>query len=119
ASAIWRAIEPTLGVNQAPESLLRAIRIYGLLDDDESTGRLGSLLSSNDPRLVLLAIDILAAQRRPESLERLTRLRGHPSYETHYALRHAVISAVARFDEPASVDFLIGAVTSLDGQLKY
>src|SRR5580765_5847936 len=32
ASAIWRAIEPTLSVNQAPESLLRAIRIYGLFD---------------------------------------------------------------------------------------
>lgn len=119
ASAIWRAIEPTLGVKQAPESLLRAIRIYGLLDDDEATGRLVSLLSSNDPRLVLLAIDILAAQRRPEALDRLTRLKGHPSYETNYGLRHAVISAVAKFDDPASVDFLIGAVTSLGGQLKY
>ena len=35
APALWQAIEPSLNVKQAPDSLLRAVRLYGLLDDAE------------------------------------------------------------------------------------
>ena len=119
APALWQAIEPSLNVKQAPDSLLRAVRLYGLLDDDDGTRRLFSLLTAPDPRVVLLAIDILATQRPAAALERLIALQKHPAYSTHYGLRHAVVSAVAKFDDPASVEFLIAAVASLDGQLKY
>ena len=119
APALWQAIEPSLNVKEAPDSLLRALRLYGLLDDDDGARRLLSLLSAADPRLVLMAIAILADQRPAAALERLTGLKEHPAYNTHYGLRHAVVSAVAKFDEPASVEFLISAIASLDGQLKY
>jgi|GEM_PF-1173406 len=117
--ALWKVIEPALNVKQAPDSLLRAIRMYSLLDDDEGAAHILTLLSAADPRIVLAAIDILAVRRPPEALVALMKLREHPGFTTHYGLRHAVVSAVAKFDEPASVDFLIASVAKLDGQVKY
>jgi hypothetical protein len=78
-----------------------------------------SLLSAADRRIVLAAIDILAERRPPEALRPLIKLREHPGYTTHYGLRHAVVSAVAKFDDPASVDFLVSGIARLDGQVKY
>jgi hypothetical protein len=119
APTLWQAIEPALKVAQAPESLLRAIRLYGRLDDADGTTRLVSILSAADPRVVQAAIDILAARRPAAALEKLIGLKEHPAYRTSYGFRHAVVSAVAGFNEPASVGFLIAAVGNFDGQLKY
>jgi hypothetical protein len=46
-------------------------------------------------------------------------LKEHPTFRTRYGFRHAVVSAVAGFNEPASVGFLVAALGSFDGQLKY
>ena len=119
APALWQVIEPALKVAQAPESLLRAVRIYGRLDDAEATSHLISLLSAIDPRIVQTAIDILAERRPAPALERLIGLKEHSAYRARYGFRHAVVSAVAGFNEPASVGFLVGAVGNFDGQLKY
>jgi hypothetical protein len=117
--ALWQVIEPALKALQAPESLLRAVRIYGRLDDQEATGHLISLLSAADPRIVQTAIDILAQRRPAAALDKLIGLKEHPAYRARYGFRHAVVSAVAGFNEPASVGFLVAAVGNFDGQLKY
>ncbi len=119
APTLWQAIEPALKVPQVPESLLRAVHLDGRLDDPEATSRLVALLSAADPRLVQTAVDILAERRPAEALEKLTKLTEHPAFKERYGFRHAVVSAVAGFDEPASVGFLVGTIGSLDGQLKY
>jgi hypothetical protein len=119
APALWQAIEPALKAAQAPESLLRAVRLYGRLEDPDATTRLVALLSAADPRVVQTAVDILAARRPASALERLVGLKDHPAYRTSYGFRHAVVSAVAGFNEPASVGFLVAAVGTFDGQLKY
>jgi hypothetical protein len=119
APALWQAIEPALKVPEAPESLLRAVRLYGRLDDPDVTSRLISLLSAADPRVVQAAVDILAQRRPAAALEKLMGLKDHPTFRTRYGFRHAVVSAVAGFNEPASVGFLVAAVGASDGQLKY
>ncbi len=119
APALWRAIEPSLSVRDVPDSLLRAIRVYSSLDDHDSTTHIVSLLSAADSRIVLGAIDLLADRRPPAALRGLTKMREHPGFQPHYALRHAVVSAVAKFDEPESVDFLVSGLATLDGQVKY
>jgi hypothetical protein len=116
---LWQAIEPALKGAQAPDSVLRAVRLYGRLDDPEAATRLVLLLSAGDPRLVQTAVDILAERRPAAALEKLTRLTEHPAFKSRYGFRHAVISAVAGFNEPASVGFLVSAIVSADGQLKY
>jgi hypothetical protein len=67
----------------------------------------------------MAAVDILAERRPPASLVRLTMLREHAAYNSSFPFRHAVVSAVARFQEPASVAFLVATIGSSDGQLKY
>src|SRR5262245_50355863 len=119
APALWQAIEPALKAAQTPESLLRAVRLYGRLSDPEVTSHLISLLSAADPRVVQAAVDILAQRRPAAALEKLMGLKEHPTFRTRYGFRHAVVSAVAGFNEPASVGFLVAAVGSFDGQLKY
>jgi hypothetical protein len=119
APALWQAVEPALKLPQAPESLLRAVRIYGGLDDPEATSRLISALSAADPRVVQTATDILARRRPAGALDKLIGLKDHPAYRANYGFRHAVVSAVAGFNEPASVSFLVAAVGTFDGQLKY
>ena len=52
APALWRVIEPFLNDRQVPESLLRAIRLFGLLDEDDTAPQVASLLSAADPREV-------------------------------------------------------------------
>ena len=116
---LWQAIEPALKVPQVPESLLRAVRLFGRLDDSEATTRLVALLSAADPHLVQTAVDILAERRPAAALEKLAALTEHPAFKERYGFRHAVVSAVAGFNEPASVGFLVGAIGSIDGQLKY
>jgi len=69
--------------------------------------------------VAVLAVDALG-QRRPDgSFERLAKLKEQPAYAASYALRHAVVMAVARFDEQAAVEFLIAAIGESDGQVKY
>jgi hypothetical protein len=119
APTLWQVIEPALKSSPAPDSLARAVRLYGRLDDPEAASRLVSLLSAADPRLVQTAIDILAERRPAAALETLVGLTEHPTYKARYGFRHALISAVARFNEPASVGFLVKAIGSTDGQLKY
>jgi len=119
APALWRAVEPSLNVKHVPDSLLRAIRLYSLLDDDDGAAHIVTLLTAADPRIVLAAIDLVAERRPPEALRPLMKLREHPGYKTHYGLRHAVVSAVAKFDDPASVDYLVSGIATLDGQVKY
>src|SRR5262249_827895 len=53
------------------------------------------------------------------ALDKLIGLKDHPAYRANYGFRHAVVSAVAGFNEPASVSFLVAAVGTFDGQLKY
>jgi hypothetical protein len=117
--ALWRVIEPASKLPNASDSLLYALRLYSRVDDPNSGSRLISLLAAADLRVVLAAIDLLAEHRPAESLAPLAELQQHPAYDKSYALRHAVVSAVARFNEPASVDFLVSTVAASDGQLKY
>lgn len=117
--ALWQVIEPALKTPQVPESLLRAVRLYVRLNDPEADRRHYVLLTAIDPRVAVLAVDAIARRRPEGALERLSKLKEQPAYGASYAFRHAIVMAVARFDEPASVEFLIAAIGSLDGQLKY
>jgi hypothetical protein len=117
--ALWRVIEPAAKLQNVSDSLLYALRLYGRVDDANSGSRLISLLEAADLRVVLAAIDLLAERRPAEALTPLVEVQQRPEYEKTYALRHAVVSAVARFNEPSSVDFLVSTVGSADGQLKY
>jgi len=117
--ALWQVIEPALKIIRVPESVLRAIQLYARLNDEDEPARLVVLLSAQDPRVMLAAIDLLAERRPAGSLERLTGLVEHPAFKSSYGFRQALVSAVARFEEPASVDFLIAAIGRADGQLKY
>lgn len=117
--ALWRVIEPVAKLQNVSDSLLYALRLYGRVDDPNSGPRLISLLAASDLRVVLAASDLLAERRPAETLARLVEVQQRPEYAKTYALRHAVVSAVARFNEPASVDFLVSTISSADGQLKY
>jgi hypothetical protein len=118
-AALWQVIEPALKAIPAPDSLLRAILLFVRLENPEAEDHQAALLSAADPRIVMAALDVLAGRRPPSVLEKMTRVREHPAYPANYGLRHAVVSAVAQFSEPASVEFLIGIVAAFDGQLKY
>jgi hypothetical protein len=119
APSLWRVIEPALKATLVSDSLLRAARLYGRLDDPDASTRLVMLLSAADPRLVQTAIDILAERRPEAALKRLTGLKEHPWFQSSYGFRRAVVTAVARYDQPASVGFLVDIVAAFDGQLKY
>jgi hypothetical protein len=116
---LWKIIEPPAKLPRVPDSILYALRLYGQIEDPQSDKRLISLLAAADLRVVLSAIDFLAERRPPESFAPLAALRERAEYGESYALRHAVVSSVAKFNEPASVDFLISTLGSADGQLKY
>lgn len=117
--ALWQVIEPALKTRPVPDSLLHAVRLYGRVDDPNGDKRLVTLLGAADLRVVLRAVDLLAERRPPESLAKVAALKEHPAYPESYALRHAVVSSVARYNESASVDFLVSAIGAADGQLKY
>jgi hypothetical protein len=117
--ALWQAIEPAIRSPQIQDSLLHALRIYGLVNDPKGGERLISLLSAADLRVELIAIDLLGERRAAESLKSLAALQEHDAYDQNYALRHAVVSAVARFNEPSCIDFLVSTLGSSEGQLKY
>jgi hypothetical protein len=117
--ALWRVIEAAAKLPRVPPSILRALQLYARIDNPEGFSKLTVLLGAADPSLVLAAVDVLGERRPDGALPALTALRERPAYAQYYALRHGVVSAVGRFPEPASVDFLIGTVENADGQLKY
>ncbi len=116
---LWRVIEPSLKTASVPESVLRAVRLYVGMDEPDIDSNLDALLAATDTRVAIAGIDAIGGPRPKGALDRLTKLKEHLSYRANYGFRHAVVSAVARFDEPAAIEFLIAAVGSLDGQLKY
>ncbi len=116
---LWKVIEPAVKLQRVPDSILYVLRLYSRVDDAQSSKRLISLLAAADVRVVLSAIDLLAERRPAEALAPLAALQERPAYAESYALRHAVVSSVARFNEPASIDFLVSTLGSADGQLKY
>lgn len=119
SGTLWQVIEPALKTEAVPDSLLRAVRIYAMLDDPEGASRVAALLSAADHRLAMLGM-LLASERRPEgALERLISLREQPAFNARYAYRQTLVSAIARFPEPAAVDFLVAGIGRADGQLKY
>ncbi|MBI3864428.1 MAG: hypothetical protein HY290_21305 [Planctomycetia bacterium] len=117
--ALWQAIEPAIRMQHVPDSLLYALKLYGKVDDRQNDRRFIALLAAADLRIVMCAVDLIGERRPADSLPALIGLREHREYATNYGLRHAVVSAVARFSEPASVDFLVSTIGAADGQLKY
>ena len=117
--ALWRVIEPAVKLPQVPPSIITAVRLLTHFENAEVSAKLTMLLGAADPSLALAAVDALGERRPAGVLAKLTALRDAPAWSRYYALRHAVVSAVARFHEPGSVDFLVSTVSSADGQLKY
>lgn len=117
--ALWHVIEPAVKLSHVPPSIFGALRLLTKIEDSELSSKLAVLVRAADPSLVLAAVDALGERRPDGALAELTALRDTPAWSRYYALRHAVVSAVARFHEPASVDFLVSTVSSADGQLKY
>jgi hypothetical protein len=117
--ALWRVIARALKWREVPASLIYALQLYSQTYDPLTDERLITLLAAIDLRVVLEVIDVLGERRRAATLPRLVAVQEHPAYRSTYALRHAVVSSVSRFNELASIDFLVATISSLDGQLKY
>ena len=116
---LWKFIEPELKSAQVPDSLLRAVRIYSTLADPEAASRLERLFSAADPRVVMFAMHLAGERHATGTLGPLIQLRERPEFAASYPFRHALVSAVSRFREPAAIEFLVSAIASADGQLKY
>ncbi len=77
------------------------------------------LLASKDYRIVMLATDVLGQQRSPDALQPIKGLAQRPEYLTRYGFRWSVLQAMCQYHTADAIDFLVGQLPSLDGQLKF
>lgn len=119
ADALWQAIEAARQAKRFGPALLAAVRLYADAPDPSRIDRLSSLLEASDPQLTLEAADALARLHAAEALPAIMRLDKRVEFREQYGYRHAVLSAVAKFPEPAAVDWLLDTLERFDGQLRY
>ncbi|HTI50439.1 MAG TPA: VWA domain-containing protein, partial [Planctomycetaceae bacterium] len=117
--ALWQAIQPARDGKKVTPALLAGVRLYAGIADAKQSDRQLHLLQSADARVVLAAAEGLAGRQAPDALTPIAALRLHPEYAQRYGFRLAVLSAVAKYPQPAAVDWLIETLSESDGQLKY
>jgi Mg-chelatase subunit ChlD len=118
--ALWQIIQPPRdGKAKVTPLLLSAIRVYSSLPGEKHSARQLALLQSTDARIVLAAAESLAERQAPDALAPIAALRRRAEFVQRYGFRHAVLTAVARYSQPAAVDWLVETLAESDGQLKY
>lgn len=100
-------------------SLVWAIQLLGRAETTAAQERLSRLLTAHDPRVVMLAADLVSPAQRSGDLETFIKLAGHTDYLRHFGFRRSVVDAVARFRQPKAVDFLVATLGNSQGQLKF
>ena len=117
--ALWEVIQHDLQSKRFSDSFFAAIQLHGRLAGADVVEHQTSLLTAVDPRVVLLAVNNLGTLRATTSLQPLLNVKKRADYQTHYGLRHSLVSAVSQIRDPASIDFLVATVGKADGQLKF
>lgn len=112
-------VERESKTNQYSAALIRAIGLLGEAKQPRVSEILGSLLSSGDYRIVMLAADAASARLDRDLLKTLMQLPDRPEFAEHYGFRRCVVDAVARFRDKSVIDFLVERLGKSDGQLKY
>lgn len=88
-------------------------------DAPETHGAIVPLLDKEDYRLAMLAIDVLSLQRHSESFAKIRDMELRPEFSDLYGFRACVLDGIHRYENSESVDFLIGRLPAMEGQLKY
>ena len=118
-AALWRIVDDAGRRRNVAPSILQAATLLGTYDEKPTGTRMVSLLEAPDPRLSMVALESLGAHACPEHLPPVTATRDRPDFAQRYAYRHAVVSTVGNFREPAAVEFFIGLMPETTGQLRY
>ncbi len=104
---------------QVEEPVFEIIQTLGRLDHPATQQALIALLTAEDPRVVILAIDSLGQQSSEVAWEPIERQVGRRDYQSSYAFRFSVLNAVSQFHDPRATDVLVAQLPTLTGQLKF
>ncbi len=85
---------------QVEEPVFEIIQTLGRLDHPATQQALIALLTAEDPRVVILAIDSLGQQSSEVAWEPIERQVGRRDYQSSYAFRFSVLNAVSQFHDP-------------------
>lgn len=117
--ALGQAIDHARQIRRITRTVLLAVYILGECDGPEVVPKLIEFLSDPDLRLVMTAMDVLAAKAPAEALPAIIALADRSEFQRFYGFRHALVCAVGRFQQSESVDFLTELLPRTTGQLKY
>ena len=103
-----------------PDSTFRKILMLGRFPGHEA-GRdlLVGLLTSKNPKIVIVAADALGEIGDAAALEQLVKLVDSPHFTPVYGFRKCVLQAVMKIKDPKAVEFVVGQLPKLTGQLLY
>ena len=118
ADVLVEAIPRIAKEKEAPESLLRMVRMLRRHDHPEATAALLPLLEHQDLRMVIVTLNALAAGRDPQAMPKIARLTKRPEYKSNYGLRRAIFECVVELPDASAAEFVIRQFPKIDGLLK-
>ncbi len=77
------------------------------------------LLQHDDPRVSIMATDLLGQQHAADALKPIQDLVQRPEYRVSYAYRFSVLNAISQWNNREATGLLISQLPRLQGQLKF
>jgi hypothetical protein len=117
--AILGWLRATTAVTDVQEIAFQLMELAAEMEDSEVRDALVELLKHDDPRVVIVATDVLGQQHEVNALEPIRDLGQQPDYRAMYAYRFSVLNAMGQFNNRPATEFLISQLPALRGQLKF
>lgn len=107
-----------IGDTETPTpSMVALMYMIGSTQREPAIDFLNGLLSSDNPEVLTLVVDVLGGIKTPSAVEPISALIDHPAYDQLYALRFGISRALWSIRTPESLDSLATIYRRTDGQL--